>query len=75
LLFVSYLIPLNLPILSSIDLVDNDFRNGLFKLTAMLIHNIDTDDNENELTFVAIGGAPNQMNAHKGRSFKSFDYL
>ncbi len=67
--------PLNLPILSSIDLVDNDFRNGLFKLTAMLIHNIDTDDNENELTFVAIGGAPNQMNAHKGITFKPFDYL
>ncbi len=24
-----------------IDLVDSDFRNGIFKLTAMLIHNVD----------------------------------
>lgn len=47
-------------------LVDSDFRNGLFKLTAMLIHNIDTDENESELIFTAIGGAPNTMNIQKG---------
>ncbi len=34
----------------------------------MLIHNIDKDENENELSFAAIGSVPNQMNAHKGRS-------
>ncbi|CAF3557038.1 unnamed protein product [Rotaria sp. Silwood1] len=39
-----------------IAIFDNDFRNGLFKLTAMLIHNIDdSEDNEHELRFTAIG--------------------
>jgi hypothetical protein len=61
-------------ILLCIYLVDNDFRNGLFKLTAMLIHNIDKDENENELTFNAIGGAPNQINTKKGQLVRPIDY-
>ncbi|CAF3354648.1 unnamed protein product [Rotaria socialis] len=39
-----------------IAIFDSNFRNGLFKLTAMLIHNIDnSDDNENEMSFTTIG--------------------
>ncbi len=41
----------------------------------MLIHNVDKDDNENELTFTAIGGAPNRINTQKGRFIKSIDFI
>ncbi len=40
----------------------------------MLIHNIDKDENENELTFNAIGGAPNQINTKKGQLVRPIDY-
>ncbi|CAF4922492.1 unnamed protein product, partial [Rotaria sp. Silwood1] len=42
-----------------IAIFDSDFRNALFKLTAMLIHNIDhMDDNENEMTFTTMNSRP-----------------
>ncbi|CAF1029135.1 unnamed protein product [Rotaria sordida] len=42
-----------------IAIFDSDFRNGLFKLTAMLIHNLDyLDDNENEMSFIPMGNRP-----------------
>jgi len=41
----------------------------------MLIHNIDKDDNENELSFTAIGGAPNRINRQQGKFIKFIDYL
>jgi hypothetical protein len=41
----------------------------------MLIHNVDKDENENELTFTAIGGAPNRINTPKGRLIRIINYL
>ncbi|CAF1456162.1 unnamed protein product, partial [Adineta steineri] len=49
-----------------IAIFDSNFRNGLFKLTAMLIHNIDdSEDNEHELRFAAIGSGLNGSNTPK----------
>ncbi|CAF1047050.1 unnamed protein product [Rotaria sordida] len=49
-----------------IAIFDSDFRNGLFKLTAMLIHYVDdSEDNEHELRFTAIGSTPNGINTQK----------
>jgi hypothetical protein len=41
----------------------------------MLIHNVNKDENENELSFTAIGGAPNKINRQQGKFIKSIDYL
>ncbi|CAF2620802.1 unnamed protein product [Rotaria sp. Silwood2] len=49
-----------------IAIFDSDFRNGLFKLTAMLIHNVDdSEENEHELRFTAIGAIPNGTSIQK----------
>ncbi|CAF4139791.1 unnamed protein product [Rotaria sp. Silwood2] len=49
-----------------IAIFDSNFRNGLFKLTAMLIHNMDyLDDNENEMRFTTMGNRPHGTDTPK----------
>ncbi|CAF0823433.1 unnamed protein product [Adineta ricciae] len=49
-----------------IAIFDSNFRNELFKLTAMLIYNADhADDNENEMTFSSVGSPFYRYNAPK----------
>ncbi|CAF4667555.1 unnamed protein product [Rotaria socialis] len=49
-----------------IAIFDSNFRNALFKLTAILVHNVDdSEENEHELRFTAIGGAPNGTPSQK----------
>ncbi|UJR22456.1 hypothetical protein I4U23_025514 [Adineta vaga] len=49
-----------------IAIFDSTFRNELFKLTAMLIYNIDgSDDNENEISFSTMSGVFNKSNIPK----------
>ncbi|CAF0893475.1 unnamed protein product [Adineta steineri] len=68
---MSFVAPLNhkgvaLDFEERIAIFDSNFRYGLFKLTAMLIYNVDnTDDFENELSFTTSTGTFNRNNRHK----------
>lgn len=57
------------------NLVDSDFRNGLFKLTALLIHNTQNNEHENEFTVSMMNGIPNKSNMPQGRVYASIDCL
>ncbi|CAF0765748.1 unnamed protein product [Adineta ricciae] len=49
-----------------IAIFDSDFRNGLFKLTAMLVHNAeDSEENDCELHFTAAGSISNGLSTQK----------
>lgn len=52
-----------------IAIFDSDFRNGLFKLTAMLIRNLDeSEDNEHDFRFAAINNSSYVSNPSKESS-------
>lgn len=57
------------------NLVDSNFRNGLFKLTALLIHNTQNNEHENEFTFSMMNGILNRNNVPRGRSTVIVDLL
>lgn len=56
----------------SLLLVDSNFRNGLFKLTALLIYNTNVHENENEFSYSMMGGTTNQTQERRGNSPADF---
>lgn len=55
-----------------VHLVDSNFRNALFKLTAMLVHNINnSEEGDHELRFTPVNNMSNGFNLFKGNCLKN----